>query len=86
MRRQREEPVEITREPVFNQAYGHELSVQEGEGYIIRAGERKAGIVFLGHEVGNQSDYNGIGGVYGLGRTMGCDLKEKATCMTVLQW
>ncbi len=86
VRRQRKEPVEITREPVFNQAYGHELSVQEGEGYIIRAGERKAGIVFLGHEVGNQSDYNGIGGVYGLGRTMVCDLKEKVTCMTVLQW
>ncbi|MCI9502548.1 MAG: heparinase [Hungatella sp.] len=86
VRRQGHGAVDIVREPVFNDAYGHELSVQEGEGYVVTAGSRKAGLVFLGQEVGNQSDYNGLLGVYGLGRTMVCDLNQDIPRMTVLQW
>ena len=53
---------------------------------MVTAGSRKAGLVFLGQEVGNQSDYNGLLGVYGLGRTMVCDLNQDIPRMTVLQW
>ena len=60
--------------------------MQDGEGYVITAGSRKVGLVFLHHEVGNGTDYNGIRGVYGLGRTMVCDLNRAQEDMTVLQW
>ena len=44
------------------------------------------GLVLLHHEAGNSSDYNGIQGVYGLGRTMVCNLARGQENMTVLQW
>lgn len=80
------EPADIVQEPVYNGANGQKLDVQDGEGYIITVGNRKTGLVLLHHEVGNGADYNGIGGVYGLGRTMVCDLNQNSTGMTVLQW
>ena len=78
--------VEITPEPVLNAVSGQAMSPQDAEGYIIQVGKRKTGVVFLHHEVGNGVDYNGIEGVYGLGRTMVCDLNKKSESMTVLQW
>lgn len=78
--------VEITPEPVLNAVSGQAMSPQDAEGYIIQVGNRKTGVVFLHHEVGNGVDYNGIEGVYGLGRTMVCDLNKKPESMTVLQW
>ena len=77
---------EITREDVLCFASGQKLDVKDGEGYVITAGKRKVGLVFLHHEVGNAADYNGIQGVYGLGRTMVCDLSGGQQDMTVLQW
>ncbi len=86
VRRRQDETAEVVPEPVFNDAYGLRLSAAEGEGYVITAGSRKMGLVFLSQEAGNQSDYNGLRGVYGLGRTMICDLNQKTNYMTVLQW
>lgn len=80
------EQVEITQEAVRGAVKGQEMSAQEGEGYVITTGSRKVGLVFLHHEVGNGVDYNGIQGVYGLGRTMVCDLNSRPPFMTVLQW
>lgn len=77
---------DIAREDVLSFASGQRLQVQDGEGYVITAGSRKVGLVFLHHEVGNGTDYNGIRGVYGLGRTMVCDLNRAQEDMTVLQW
>ena len=77
---------EITREDVLCFASGQKLDVKDGEGYVITAGKRKVGLVFRHHDVGNAADYNGIQGVYGLGRTMVCDLSGGQQDMTVLQW
>lgn len=71
---------------VTNFSYGNELAPSEGEGYIIRAGGRRYGLVFLHQDVGNAQDLNGFEGVYGLGRTMVCDLDSDPGYMTVLQW
>ncbi len=77
---------QIVREEVLNAANGQALKVQDAEGYVITIGSRKVGLVLLHHEVGNSSDYNGIQGVYGLGRTMVCNLAQGQENMTVLQW
>lgn len=77
---------EIVREDVYNAAGGQCLDAKDAEGYVITVGKRKIGLVLLHHEVGNDSDYNGIRGVYGLGRTMVCDLSRGQENMTVLQW
>ncbi len=78
--------VEIAPEKVRPAVSGRELNPREAEGYVITAGDRKTGMVFLHHEAGNGVDYNGIHGVCGLGRTMVCDLGKKPERMTVLQW
>lgn len=74
-------PVRVT-----NFSYGNTLTPSEGEGYIIHAGCRRFGLVFLHQDVGNTQDLNGLEGVWGLGRTMVCDPDAKTPCMTVLQW
>ena len=74
-------PVQLT-----NFSYGKTLSPNEGEGYIIHANGRRYGLALLHQDVGNVQDLNGFEGVYGLGRTMVCDLDSKPSHMTVLQW
>ena len=74
-------PVSVT-----NFSYGNTLKPSEGEGFIIHAGGHRYGLVFLHKDVGNIQDLNGFEGVYGLGRTMVCDLDGKMPYMTVLQW
>ncbi len=86
VRRRGDQPVNITEETVVNGVNGRELTPSEAEGYVIEAGSRKIGLVLLHQEVGNQADYNGIRGVYGLGRTMMCDLEREPDHMTILQW
>lgn len=86
VRRQGDELADITPEPVYSAVRGRTVRVQEAEGYVITAKGRKTGLVFLHQEAGNGTDYNGIQGVYGLGRTMVCDLSQKPDHMTVLQW
>lgn len=86
VRHQEGKQVEITLEPVCSAASGQKQSIQEAEGYVITTGKRKTGLVLLHHEVGNAVDYNGIQGIYGLGRTMICDLSKGQEHMTVLQW
>lgn len=76
----------VTPVSVTNFSYGNTLKPGEGEGFIIHAGGRRYGLVFLHKDVGNIQDLNGFEGVYGLGRTMVCDLDEKKPYMTVLQW
>lgn len=71
---------------VTNYSYDHVLPADQAEGYIITMGNRRYGLVFLHQDVGNNADLNGFEGVYGLGRTMVCDLNQKPKCMTVLQW
>ena len=71
---------------VTNFSYGKTLTSGEGEGYIIHAGGRRYGLVFLHQDVGNAQDLNGFEGIYGLGRTMVCDLEKDPEYMTVLQW
>ncbi len=85
-RRRGQEKVEIVQERVCSCVSGLEMSPRDAEGYVITAGRRKVGLVLLHHEVGNGADYNGIQGVYGLGRTMVCDLNDRPEYMTVLQW
>lgn len=81
-----EDPLVIP-EPVCSGVSGEPVGIQSGEGYVVMAGNRKTGLVFMQQEAGNGTDYNGIRGMYGLGRTMVCDLKEEPPgCMTVLQW
>ena len=86
IRRRGDEPVRVTPRTVYNEAYAHDLTPQEAEGYEIEAGGRRFGVVLLHHDVGNTEDYNGICGAYGLGRAMVCDLDDAPTRMTVLQW
>lgn len=86
IRRHGDERVRVTAEAVRNDAYQMELPAQEAEGYVIETGTRKIALVLLQHEVGNSADYNGICGVYGLGRTMVSDLNGKDSHMTILQW
>lgn len=78
--------VQVTPVPVKNFSYGRTLRNSEGEGYIIRAGSQRYGIVLLHQDVGNTGDLNGFENVYGLGRTMVCDLNQNPQWMTVLQW
>lgn len=86
IRRQEDEEVAVTYEPVCCALSGESLTPREGEGYVIRAGGRKTGLVLLHHEAGNRKDYRGIQGVYGLGQVMVCRLGEPQEGMTVLQW
>lgn len=86
VRQQEGEEAEIVMEPVCSPQSGGRQEVQDAEGYVITVGKRKTGLVLLHHEVGNDVDYNGIQGVYGLGRTMVCDLSAGEENMTVLQW
>lgn len=86
IRRQGNESVEIISEPVCNGVNGQSLHAREGEGYVITTKNRKTGLVLLHQEVGNSTDFNGIQGMYGLGRTMVCRLDQKPDHMTVLQW
>ena len=72
--------------PVENYSYPHVLSENEAEGYMITAGDHRYGVVLLHQDVGNNADLNGFEGVYGLGRTMACDLQKAPKYMTVLQW
>ena len=76
----------VTPVSVTNFSYGNTLTPNEGEGYIIHAGDCRYGLVFLHQDVGNARDLNGFEGIYGLGRTMVCDLDQNSTYMTVLQW
>lgn len=78
--------VQITPVPVTNFSYGRTLDIKEGEGYIITAGGSRYGLVLLHQDVGNTGDLNGVEKVYGLGRTMVCDLNRNPKYMTVLQW
>ena len=78
--------VQITPVPVTNFSYGRTLEKHEGEGYIICAGNDRYGLVLLHQDVGNTGDLNGLENVYGLGRTMVCDLNQNPQYMTVLQW
>ena len=78
--------VRIESVPVTNFSYGRTLENQEGEGYIIHAGGGRYGLVLLHQDVGNTGDLNGFENVYGLGRTMVCDLDQNPDYMTVLQW
>ena len=76
----------VTPVSVTNFSYGNTLSPSEGEGFIIHAGDHRYGLVLLHQDVGNAQDLNGFEGVWGLGRTMVCDLDAKPSYMTVLQW
>ena len=78
--------VTVERVPVVNHSYLHDLTARQAEGYVITAGERRYGVVLLHQDVGNNTDLNGFEGVYGLGRTMVCDLNQEPQFMTVLQW
>lgn len=78
--------VQIQSVPLKNYSYGRTLDLQEGEGYIIRAGSERYGLVLLHQDAGNTGDLNGLENVYGLGRTMVCDLNRSPDFMTVLQW
>ena len=86
VRRRTGSPVRVIPQAVDNDAYLHALTEQEAEGYQIEADGRRYAVVFLHHDVGNTEDHNGICGVYGLGRTMVCDLDKTPQRMTVLQW
>ena len=86
VRRRTGSPVRVIPQTVDNDAYLHALTEQEAEGYQIEADGRRYAVVFLHHDVGNTEDHNGICGVYGLGRTMVCDLDKTPQRMTVLQW
>lgn len=76
----------VTPVPVVNYSYLHDLSAEQAEGYVITAGNRRYGVVLLHQDVGNNADLNGFDGVYGLGRTMVCDLNQNPQYMTVMQW
>lgn len=80
------QPVRVETVPVENFSYGTKQTPAEAEGYRVYAGDKCYGVVFLHHDVGNTADLNGLDGVYGLGRTMVCDLNRKPRYMTVLQW
>ena len=78
--------VQIKSVPLTNFSYGRTLDKKEGEGYIIQTGDSRFGLVLLHQDVGNTGDLNGLEKVYGLGRTMVCDLNQNPQYMTVLQW
>ena len=78
--------VKVETVPVVNHSYSHPLTQKEAEGYEISVGDHRYGVVLLHQDVGNTADLNGFKGVYGLGRTMVCDLNENPKFMTVLQW
>ena len=62
------------------------LAWQNAEGYTVETETLHIGLVFLHHDAGNDEATNGIQGVYGLGRTMACNLRENPLAMTTLQW
>ena len=80
------EKIDISKEEVFNYAYGAVLKEDEAQGYSITRKEEQYAVLFLRNDVGNRSDLNGIKGVYGLGQTMAAALHKKPQCMTVLRW
>ncbi len=86
VRCRQDQPVKVTGETVCNGVSGKELSPLEAEGYVIETGTRRIGFVLMHQEVGNQADYNGIRGGFGLGRTMVMDLSQETDHMTVLSW
>lgn len=80
------ERVEISLKEVYNFSYNHPLCVEDAVGFFISRGKEEYAIVFLRDEAGNRRDLNGIGGVYGLGKTMVAPMHKKPECMTVLEW
>ena len=78
--------VTVASVPVENHSYPHTLTNREAEGYVITVGDHRYGVVLLHQDVGNNADLNGFEGVFGLGRTMACDLNQNPKFMTVLQW
>lgn len=79
-------PVKVTPHTVRNAAYPHELPPKWAQGFEVEANGRRHGVVLLYQDVGNSEDFNGICGVYGLGRAMACRLDGEERRMTVLQW
>ncbi|MDD4851416.1 MAG: alginate lyase family protein, partial [Gemmiger sp.] len=80
------QPVHIAPQTVCNKAYHTTLTPQQGEGYLVEIGNQRQAIVLLHQDVGNDTDFNGFEGVYGLGQVMTCDLAQHPQAMTVLQW
>ncbi len=78
--------VRIQEETAQNGSSGKALNRQDAEGYRIETGRGNFAVLLLHHDVGNAEDCNGICGIYGLGRTMVCDLNQKPRYMTVMQW
>ena len=84
--RKGESEVTVFPTPVMNAMRAAQLEQKQAEGYIIETDGKRYGVVLMHHDAGNVSDLNGLGGVFGLGRTMVCDLNEVPRYMTVLQW
>lgn len=80
------ETVTVKPQQVQNMLTGALLSWQNAEGYTVETETLHIGLVFLHHDAGNDEATNGIQGVYGLGRTMACNLRENPLAMTTLQW
>ncbi|HIX15531.1 MAG TPA: heparinase II/III family protein [Candidatus Hungatella pullicola] len=76
----------VVREPVYSAAYNKYLDKNQGEGFVIQIGDKKYGVVFLHNSPGNQEDFVGVGGCFGIGKVMAGQLKEGREQMTVLQW
>lgn len=72
--------------PVLNAVRATPLETEQAEGYLIGVNDKRYGLVLLHQDVGNASDINGLEEVFGLGRTMVCDLNNSPQYMTVLQW
>ncbi len=71
--------------PVENALHGKPLDPNQAEGYAIDVGTHQYRVALLHQDVGNSLDFNGLSGVYGLGRAMACDLARNPSVMTVLQ-
>lgn len=78
-------PAEVERRPVWAAAYNRYLDEAAGEGFVVTRGERRYGAVFLHQDPGNQSDFVGIEGRFGIGRIMAARLDRAGSLMTVLE-
>lgn len=94
IKQQPEKPVTVVRRPVYAAAYDKYLDYSEGEGFVLHNGSDRYAVILLYQDPGNQEDYVGIEGVFGLGRVMaarldgqfGSQLDGPAKGMTVMQW
>lgn len=86
MKQKREKRVTVERKRLYAAAYDKDLEYSAGEGFVITSGSERYAVILMHQDLGNQEDYVGIEGVFGLGRVMAARLDRGDKQVAVMQW